>query len=126
MTPLYRLLRELRLRDQMFPADIAHGPGFNMLLDLAQSAQTGRAVCVSSLCFASLAPETTALRHIGILVELGWVERHAVMVDPKADRLGMAASGGSFGTYLSRLSGPGLIERDRERGVRLSMEVMGR
>lgn len=42
-----------------------------------------------------------------------------------ADRIGMAASGGSFSTYLSRLSGVGLIERDRERGVRLSPESMG-
>lgn len=41
-----------------------------------------------------------------------------------ADALGMAASGGSFGTYLSRLAGPGLIERGRD-GVRLSVEVMG-
>jgi hypothetical protein len=42
-----------------------------------------------------------------------------------AEYLGMAASGGTFGTYLSRLAGPELIERDRDRGVRLNPEMMG-
>lgn len=40
-----------------------------------------------------------------------------------ADRIGMSASGGSFGTYVSRLAGPGLIERGGE-GIRLAAEVM--
>jgi hypothetical protein len=44
--------------------------------------------------------------------------------DELADRVGMAASGGSFGTYLSRLASPGLILR--EGGViQLAPEVMG-
>jgi hypothetical protein len=42
-----------------------------------------------------------------------------------AGYLGMTASGGTFGTYLSRLAGPELIERDRDRGVRLNPEMMG-
>jgi uncharacterized protein len=43
--------------------------------------------------------------------------------DDLAERIGMAASGGSFGTYLSRLASPDLITRDGE--VRLADEVMG-
>lgn len=39
-----------------------------------------------------------------------------------AYRLDMAATGGSFGTYLSRLAGPGLIERGAT--IRLSPDVM--
>ena len=64
------------------------------------------------------------LQSVGPMVEAlitawpNWISR-----DELAERLGMAAGGGSFGTYLSRLSGPGLIERDG-RGVRLSDEVM--
>ena len=50
-----------------------------------------------------------------------WISREEL-----AERLDMAVGGGSFGTHLSRLSGPGLIERDRERGVRLSGDVMRR
>jgi hypothetical protein len=44
--------------------------------------------------------------------------------DELAARIGMSPSGGSFGTYLSRLAGPGLIERDG-RTIRLSTEAMG-
>ena len=44
--------------------------------------------------------------------------------DELAARLDMAATGGSFGTYLSRLAGPGLI--DRSNGIiRLTAEVLG-
>jgi uncharacterized protein len=44
--------------------------------------------------------------------------------DELAARVGMSAGGGSFGTYLSRLAGPGLIERDGAN-VRLTPEAMG-
>lgn len=49
-----------------------------------------------------------------------WLSREEL-----AERIGIAAAGGTFGTYLSRLAGPELIERDRERGVRLNPEMMG-
>ncbi len=44
--------------------------------------------------------------------------------DDLAGRIGMTASGGSFGAYLSRLASPGLITREGE--IRLTDEVMGR
>lgn len=48
---------------------------------------------------------------------------NALSRDDLAGRVEMSASGGSFGTYLSRLAGPGLITR--EGGVvRLSDDVM--
>lgn len=43
--------------------------------------------------------------------------------DELAERLDMAAAGGSFGTYLSRLAGPGVIERGGGI-IRLSPDVM--
>jgi hypothetical protein len=49
---------------------------------------------------------------------------HGLTRDELAERIEMSASGGSFGTYLSRLAGPGLI--DRSGGfVQLSADVMG-
>lgn len=45
---------------------------WNMLLDLYLAK---RAPTVSSLCLASLGPYTTALRHIGKLIESGLAER---------------------------------------------------
>ena len=44
--------------------------------------------------------------------------------DELAAAVEMSASGGSFGTYLSRLAGPGIIERSG-RTVRLSADAMG-
>lgn len=44
-----------------------------------------------------------------------------------ADRVDMVATGGSFGTYLGRLAGPGLIDRDAgddRRSIVLRSEVM--
>ena len=49
-----------------------------------------------------------------------WLSREEL-----AERCEIAVSGGTFSTYLSRLAGPDLIERDKERGVRLNPEMMG-
>jgi hypothetical protein len=46
-----------------------------------------------------------------------------LMKEDLGERIGMTQSG-TFSTYLSRLAGPGLIDRDRERGIRLSPTVM--
>jgi hypothetical protein len=49
---------------------------------------------------------------------------HGLTRDELAERIEMSASGGSFGTYLSRLAGPGLIDRSGGM-VQLSADVMG-
>lgn len=48
----------------------------------------------------------------------------ALARDELALAVNMSAAGGSFGTYLSRLASPGLIERDGGT-IRLSAEAMG-
>lgn len=53
---------------------------------------------------------------------MAWPE--AIAKERLADDVGMSASGGSFGTYLSRLASPGLITR-ADGMIRLSDEVMG-
>jgi DNA-binding MarR family transcriptional regulator len=45
------------------------------MLDLLVAAHEGRQVCVSSLCYASGVPNSTALRHIEHLDQVGLVER---------------------------------------------------
>ncbi|MDO8534232.1 MAG: hypothetical protein Q7S17_05765 [Xanthobacteraceae bacterium] len=44
--------------------------------------------------------------------------------DQLAADLNMAASGGTFGAYLSRLRSPGLIEEDRDKNVRAAPQLM--
>jgi DNA-binding MarR family transcriptional regulator len=68
-------LRCRRLRETALGADLFSDPAWDMLLDLYIEHQAGRAPAVSSLCLASHAPATTALRWIGRLEGDGLVTR---------------------------------------------------
>jgi CheY-like chemotaxis protein/DNA-binding MarR family transcriptional regulator len=69
-------------REAIFDAGLFSDPAWEMLLDLAFAEATGRAISVTSLCLASGASTTTALRRIDDLQEAGLLER---VPDP-ADR----------------------------------------
>ena len=69
-------------REAIFEARLFSDPAWEMLLDLAFAEATGRSISVTSLCLASGASTTTALRRIDDLQEAGLLER---MPDP-ADR----------------------------------------
>jgi len=69
-------------RDTIFQSGLFSDPAWDMLLDLAVAEASGRPISVTSLCIASGAPTTTALRRIDELREAGLIERRA---DP-ADR----------------------------------------
>jgi hypothetical protein len=58
-----------------------------------------------------------------LIEELIAVWPNGLSKDELAERVGMTATGGSFGAYISRLASPGLITRDGE--IRLTEEVMG-
>lgn len=62
-------------RDTIFKSNLFSDPAWEMLLDLAVAEASGRAISVTSLCLASGAPTTTALRRIDDLQEAGLVER---------------------------------------------------
>lgn len=70
-----RLLREGDSRREYFPQFVISDPIWPILLDLYIHTAEDRRVCVSDACVAARAPSTTALRHIGELVEHGAVER---------------------------------------------------
>ena len=69
-------------RDAIFQSDLFSDPAWDMLLDLAVAEASGRPISVTSLCIASGAPTTTALRRIDELRDAGLIERRP---DP-ADR----------------------------------------
>jgi len=56
-------------------ASVFRDPAWDMMLDLLVAAHQGRQVSVSSLCYASGVPNSTALRHIEYLDQIGLVER---------------------------------------------------
>jgi len=76
-----RILAERRRREIIAPG--LSEPSWIMLLDLWLAKTDGRPVSVSSACLASYTPATTALRHLGVLVELGLIERVADINDAR-------------------------------------------
>lgn len=72
-----RIIRYRQMRAQHFGPDLFADPVWDMLLDLAAARAEHRLVSVTSLCIASGVPSTTALRYIGVLEELGLIERTA-------------------------------------------------
>ncbi len=69
------ILRRRKLRGKHLPAEIFCEPGWEMLLDLVVHSHRDVKVSVSSLCQATDAPGTTALRYISLLEELGLIIR---------------------------------------------------
>ncbi len=70
-----RLYALRRRRDAMLPADLFGEPAWDMLLDLFVQQSQGRRVSVTSLCIASAAPQTTALRYITLMEAAGLITR---------------------------------------------------
>jgi len=62
-------------RESIFESGLFSDPAWDMLLDLALAEASDRAISVTSLCLASGAPTTTALRRIDDLQEAKLIER---------------------------------------------------
>lgn len=62
-------------RDAIFQAGLFSDPAWEMMLDLAVAEASGRPISVTSLCIASGAPTTTALRRIDDLKDAGLIDR---------------------------------------------------
>jgi DNA-binding MarR family transcriptional regulator len=85
----------LRLRDRrnlLFPTGLFADPSWDMLLDLLVAESEGRRVAVSSLCIASGAPATTALRWIARLAELKLIERSPDTHDGRRSHVALTES----------------------------------
>lgn len=78
-----RMLRQRRMREQYFPADLFADPAWDMLLDLYAARLERQPVSVSSLCIAAAVPATTALRWIKTMTDAGLFLREA---DPQDGR----------------------------------------
>lgn len=82
------LYRERRVRDAFFKdgGDFWGEPAWDMLLDIFIANETGRLVNVTSACIGGDVPIATGLRHVGRLLEKGFLDR---TTDPKDRRRGM-------------------------------------
>lgn len=70
-----RIIEQRRQRSEFFDAALFSDPAWDILLDLTAARAEHKRVSVTSLCIASGAPATTALRWIGQLTEAGLLVR---------------------------------------------------
>jgi len=69
LSRLARMVLKARAkRTDFLPSDVFGEPGWNMLLELFTAREQEQRIAMTSLCIASLAPTTTALRWIDKLV----------------------------------------------------------
>lgn len=94
-----RMLRQRRMREQYFPADLFADPAWDMLLDLYAARLERQPVSVSSLCIAAAVPATTALRWIKTMTDAGLFLREA---DPHDGRRIFIALAEGAGDALAR------------------------
>jgi DNA-binding MarR family transcriptional regulator len=86
------MIRQRRLREQFFPADLFADPAWDMLLDLYASQLERRPVSVSSLCIAAAVPATTALRWIKTMTDAGLFSREPDLNDGRRIFIDLAQS----------------------------------
>jgi len=89
-----KMLRQRRMREQYFPADLFADPAWDMLLDLYAARLERQPVSVSSLCIAAAVPATTALRWIKTMTDVGLFVREADPQDGR--RIFIALAEGAF------------------------------
>ena len=70
-----QIIRQRQLRGRFFEGDLFADPAWDLLLDLTAARAEHQRVSVTSLCIASGAAPTTALRGITQLIEAGLLER---------------------------------------------------
>src|SRR3546814_9724336 len=93
------MLRQRRMREQYFPADLFADPAWDMLLDLYAARLERQPVSVSSLCIAAAVPATTALRWIKTMTDAGLFLREADPNDGR--RIFIALAEGAFDAMRS-------------------------
>lgn len=69
-----RVLRVRRQRSEILGVDSFRDPAWDMLLDLYAQHDHGAGMMISALCIGSGVPQTTALRYVYHLAELGLIE----------------------------------------------------
>lgn len=91
-------------RNSFFPGDLFSDPAWDMLLDL-YAAELGQVrVSVTSLCIASNAPTSTALRWISTLEQQGLIERRSDPLDGRRFFLSLTREAvASFERYFASL-----------------------
>lgn len=103
------------------PGELFGEPGWEMLVDLFIQNHLGRSISVSSLCQAANSPNTTALRHLGLLEKYKLVERYPASHDKRVIYVKLTTEGYvRLGTHLAEVSLFQTTEHFRDKGFLLS------
>lgn len=87
------IYKRRRIRDKLFPHDLFSEPAWDMILDLFINKVNGRRPRVKSVCIASCAPMSTALRWIGLLESEGFLVRGPDEKDKRSQLLELSEMG---------------------------------
>jgi hypothetical protein len=99
------IIRQRRLRDELFDPELFADPAWDMMLDLYAARLDRGRVSVSSLCIAAAVPATTALRWIKTLTDTGIFIRQADQHDGRRIFVALSdASTQGMHRYFARLS----------------------
>lgn len=94
-------MKDRQLRERFFPPDACDGAQWNMLLFLLASLIEKRPASVTDACHASRVAGTTALRHLALLVDGGWVGRSQDPMDQRRNWVELTDRGyGAFADYF--------------------------
>jgi DNA-binding MarR family transcriptional regulator len=97
------IYEQRRQRDNYIPPQFFGEPAWDMLLELFMQFSGGAKVSVTSLCIASDAPVSTALRHVAQLEEAGLVRRTASQFDKRVTFVELTTQGiVAVGCYLEK------------------------
>ena len=77
------ILRARRRREKVFGDDLFGEPAWDILLEVYAAQQAQQKLSVSSVCYVSAVPATTALRWIKRLEDDGWLERTGDPMDAR-------------------------------------------
>lgn len=97
--------RARRIRDRVFGPSLCINPPWNILLELFVSSEDGRHITIKSACVAAGVPQSTALRHIAHLIEIGLCVRTQHPNDARSAHLKLTRAGhGQMLEFLSQLA----------------------
>jgi MarR family transcriptional regulator, temperature-dependent positive regulator of motility len=82
-----------RARDATLIAPVFGEPAWDILLDLYMAELNGKTLQTSAIAMTAGVPMTTALRHIAVLEERGWVERIADKHDKRRTNVRLSEQG---------------------------------
>lgn len=88
-----RIYHDRRERRKYMPPDLLGEPAWDMLLDLFVQRTRMNRVSIKSVCMASGAPPTTALRWISLLNKYGYIRRVVCPYDRRVTWLELTDSG---------------------------------